>query len=228
MQGGNGEEERDGDETDEEHALGFLTLNADGFLLDFDDAVASPCRDRAHTGFVFVLLVRIDQDILERVTRQKFGHRPGQHGLPRARIANHQHVAALLCRFADDDRARFLSDDLIHQTVGDGDVLRGGHSDAFDPGLDGGLQNVVVGLTKDGLVRGVVGFGRPNGDLNVAVNVRHGLVETIGLVQRRSQTVVGGSAHGLSCVRLPFEAFSGVMVDDASAVHCCWSRYCWP
>ena len=41
--------ESDGDETNEEHALGFLTLDANGFFLNLDDAVASASGNRAGT-----------------------------------------------------------------------------------------------------------------------------------------------------------------------------------
>ena len=228
LEGGDGEKESDGDETNEEHALGFLTLDANGFFLNLDDAVASASGNRAHAGLVLVFLVRIDQNVLEGIAGQEFGHGPGEHGLARTRIPDHQHVTALFSGLPDDDRAGFLADDLIDQTVRNRDFFGRRHADVVDPCLNAALKHVVAGLAKDSLVGRIIRFRGPHRHLDVILDGRHGLDETVRLVFGRTRNLVGVSAHGRTCVRLPFEAFSGGVNDVASAPHCWRSRYCWP
>ena len=220
LEGGDGEKESDGNETNEEHALGFLTLDANGFFLNLDDAVASASGNRAHAGLVLVFLVRIDQNVLEGIAGQEFGHGPGEHGLARTRIPDHQHVTALFSGLTDDDRAGFLADDLIDQTVRDRDFFGRRHADVIDPCLNAALQNVVAGLSEDGFVGRVIGFCGPHRDLDIILGGRQGLDETVRLIFGRTRNLVGVSAHVYTCVRLPFEAFSGVVTDAGSASHC--------
>ena len=152
LKGGNEQEKTDGGKRDEQHALGFLSLLANGLLLYLDDAFGSTGGNGTDPRHVLVILVRIDEHVFEGVLRKQVGHGPSKHGLARSRVADHQHVASLFGRLLDDDRTGFLSDDLVDQTVGNGNI--GG-------GLKRDLGNPILNRLIENFIR-TCGLGRPH------------------------------------------------------------------
>jgi len=219
LQGGDGQQESDGHEGNEQHLLGFFTLHADGFALHLDDAVAAASRNRANAWFVFVLLVGIDEHVLQGVFWQQFRHRACEHGLARPGVPNHQHVAALFGRLADDDRPRLLANDLVDQAVWDGDVAGGREANLVHPLLDRGLKHRIARVEQIDLLGSVL----PHGRKHLFLVGRKRLVSGRS-VRRR---VLGLLSHASSCARLPFEAFSRPS-GGLRLVHWSWSRYCCP
>ena len=102
LQGSDEQQETDGGKSDEEHALRFLSLLANGLLLNLDDAFCTPSGDGTNTRDVFVVFVRVDQDILQGIFWKKVRHGFGEHRLAGSRVADHQHVSALFSGFLDD------------------------------------------------------------------------------------------------------------------------------
>jgi len=102
-----------------------FTLLPNRFFLNLDDAFCASSGHRSDPRNVFVVFVWVNQDVLKGVFRKQIGHRFCEHRLARSRVADHQHVAALFSRFFDDDRTGFLTNHLVDQSLGDGNVGRG-------------------------------------------------------------------------------------------------------
>ncbi len=143
LKSGDEEQESDGGKSDEQHALGFLTLLPNRFFLNLDDAFCTAGGHGSNPRDVFIVFVRVNQNVLKGVFGKQVGHGLRKHGLARSGVADHQHVAALFRGFLDDDRTGFLTDDLVDQTVGDGDVGRGFKLNRGDPFLNRGGKNLV-------------------------------------------------------------------------------------
>ena len=122
LEGSDEEKESDGCKRDEQHALRFFPLLPNGFFLDFDNALGSASRHGSDAWNVFVVLVGVNENVFECVLGQQVGHGASEHGLARPRVADHEHVSALLSGFFDDNRTRFLSDHLVDQSLRNGNI----------------------------------------------------------------------------------------------------------
>ena len=115
--------EPDDEEQDRHHHGGLLLPSLHRLrLLGVHDLPALPRRDDADLRLVRVLRVVVDDEVLELVPRDEFRHRPREHRLPRAGVADQEHVPLLLRRLPDDLDGGLLSDDLVDEALRDLDL----------------------------------------------------------------------------------------------------------
>src|SRR6059036_477073 len=131
--------ETDDEEDDRHDHGGFLFPALHRLrLLSVDDFAALPGGDDANLGLVWIFRIVVDDDVLEVVPGEHFRHRPGEHRLPGARVADEHHVPLLLRGLADHLDGPLLTDDLIDEPLGDLDLRRGAEIDLANPRIHGG------------------------------------------------------------------------------------------
>ena len=135
---GEDDAQADDEEHDRHHHRGLLLPTLHRLrLLGVHDLPALAGGDDADLGFVRVLGIVIHDDVLEVVPGQEFRHRPGQHRLPGARVADQHDMPLLFGGFADDFDGPFLTDDLVHEPFGDLHFRRGPEVDLVNPRIHG-------------------------------------------------------------------------------------------
>src|SRR5207245_6676109 len=125
-------------------------------LLRVDDFAALPGGHDADLRLVRVLRIVVDDDVLEIVPGEHFRHRPGEHRLARARIADEHHVPLLLGGLSDHLDGSLLTDDLVDEPLGDLDLRRGPEINLVNPrihrgeffGLSHRLHHLLTGPSR--------------------------------------------------------------------------------
>src|SRR2546428_586279 len=123
------------DEEDDRHDHGSLLLPALHRLrlLRVDDLAALPRGHDANLRLVRVLRLVVDDDVLEVVPGEHFRHRPGEHRLPSAGVADQHHMPLLLGGFTDHFDGSLLTDHLINQPLRDFYFCCGPEIDLVNP-----------------------------------------------------------------------------------------------
>src|SRR3989442_464809 len=128
------------DEEDDRHDHGGLLFPSLHRLrlLRVDDFASLPGGHDADLWLLRIFLIVVDDDVLEVVARQHFRHRPGEHRLTRARIADEHHMPLLLAGLPDYLDGSLFTDDLVDEPLGDLDLRRGPEIDLVNPRIHRG------------------------------------------------------------------------------------------
>ena len=156
------------------------------------DSVASSGRNRTNPRLIFIIVVDVAKRILQGFCWHELSHRFREHALTRPRVTDHQHVSTLFGSLSDDDCRVFLTNHLIDQIIGDGDICCGIKRDTLEPFIYGDIDNGIIRTfcnrahAKTGLLRWFrfkfVDDSHLFGDLFIHLLIRHGDRSSIALV----------------------------------------------